>query len=1406
MPEVTRKRVVYPITYASHAPLLRPEAPHVDPFEEDVAFQIIDVTRSVNPVKIPLDDGKFRNETTFRLHGITEGGNTVLVDYSGYRPYFYLHIPKQNADKTLERIRSMLKQNNKLPMWEMAGMELVWRLPSVGFTNNNRFAYIKFSFYTMKAYSAFNKAICAAFPPPTKSDIDQGIYNNEYVVCEHRLVEEMKFMDQLNLVSGGWAKLKASTYQHSPDSFASQYAFCTSVLFPLDKKTVGKVLVDSLDIEQIRGDRSGAFPDFNNPEDHVASIGHVLRIVGSTAPPVLVVWTWLPEESKAYRIENGLSKPEDFPATARKVYMGAEDLDKEKTDDMSWIPKGVQIICVECSSEVEMFNRWAEWWCHRQNSADITIGWNVANYDFATLAGRMQVLAGIYPASVNWGRIPDEPSEVKTGNMNTRAHGFQKVTTVSMAGRPVIDLQVLFKKDVTLRLKNYKLNTVASHFLGAQKDPVHHTEMYDLFYGTREERERFLVYNVKDCWLCDALHPRVLYKNFKVASVNRVLLSSLCTRGQQLRVMGGMHKFAVDNDFVIHRPHYHPVLDEFLREDAVKEEDDEGDDDEGRSKTALKYDFEMEKIVEQWENMYADNAKSISIKEVTVDANGKESVKVVNMSTGTRKRTAEEIRAEKENEAKRLMGLLDDKKKSARAKMSRSKQLHRNEQLSGSAKNILAAIQRRVDIDRIVEEEQRKQDSGTGAEREGPRKKKFQGGKVEHPVPGFYTYVPVGDFNSLYPNIQRTEFIDPALLCIYAEYAQCPDVQYLDVEIKPGVSFRFAKFRKGIMTQSITNLINNRKVAQGIQENYQRRCTTMATILQDMIGPLPPKIDKGREEPYKWSDLMAIVDNAFVDADPNEPADPADLAGLYALMWAKEHQVLCDTLAEGITRSKLPAGWYVPPPNVSGWEADILTASEFVKLEKADFIKKGVLRNSLELLEQLAAERDRCSNEADGCINLEISKHCWPLIARLKQVYANYYALESTYNAEQNELKVVANSNFGFCGAGDIEFGDDGRLRRTGMMTVAPVSACVTCIGRMSILKARSIVENYRPGNRVIYIDTDSVFMDVGATSVDEAFDIGEKIIALINKAFSKPEYAQYGYQSYMCMALEKIAGSALLVQAKMYALKKYESRTDSGKHMVKGFSFIKRDCAKFVSSLGMGAIARLLDDGNVQAAVNYVRDALDKFVKKDYMHAEEMANIRKEKARLELAVAEAIARGDDSEKLKSQLKQVAEEETKLKKTIISNLSDLAIYQKISKAVYANPAAHVQLAQIIEQRKPGFGPVAGDSVCYIYIDIGDVENKAPRLQKIEDFEEVIDNPDKYRPDLVWYIDNQIATAMRHVFGAVMEKPLDVLQDARGYAVRMSLGAKDRDILSVIQEQMGFVDDDDVALFERMAGL
>jgi DNA polymerase delta subunit 1 len=102
-------------------------------------------------------------------------------------------------------------------------------------------------------------------------------------------------------------------------------------------------------------------------------------------------------------------------------------------------------------------------------------------------------------------------------------------------------------------LRSYTLNSVASEFLGEQKEEVHYSIITDLFNGSDSDRRRLAVYCLKDAYLPQRLLDKlmIMYNYIEMARVTGVPISYLLSRGQQIKVVSQLYRKANAEDLLI---------------------------------------------------------------------------------------------------------------------------------------------------------------------------------------------------------------------------------------------------------------------------------------------------------------------------------------------------------------------------------------------------------------------------------------------------------------------------------------------------------------------------------------------------------------------------------------------------------------------------------------------------------------------------------------------------------------------------------------------------------------------------------------------------------------------------------------------------------------------------------------
>jgi DNA polymerase elongation subunit (family B) len=152
-------------------------------------------------------------------------------------------------------------------------------------------------------------------------------------------------------------------------------------------------------------------------------------------------------------------------------------------------------------------------------------------------------------------------------------------------------------------------------------------------------------------------------------------------------------------------------------------------------------------------------------------------------------------------------------------------------------------------------------------------------------------------------------------------------------------------------------------------------------------------------------------------------------------------------------------------------------------------------------------------------------------------------------NARQFALKMIANVTYGYTAAGF-----------SGRMPCAEIADAIVQTARTTLERAIRLVESSSRWNaRVVYGDTDSLFVVVPGRTVSDAFKIGEEIAEEVTKRNPRP----------MQLKMEKVYFPCVLVAKKRYAGFMYEQPSQREPTIeCKGLEMVRRDTCGLVANL----------------------------------------------------------------------------------------------------------------------------------------------------------------------------------------------------------------------------------------------
>lgn len=1357
---------------------------NVNPEEEDFFFQMNDGTFlrdlfETEDVQTYLPDEEYKDSsknynineamgcTQVYLHGSTENGQSVCVKFTDFKPFFYLSIlesvPRNEEEdaKTAKSIVEEMKRDSWLPWSQVASCGMIYTLPVVGFRNGETKPFIFFEFNTKHAFKRFVGWISRRFPPPKKIEVENETYQNDWVMGEEEVPDPVKFANRLGIQWCGWIKLEKNTYKHyAEEDICTLYVFETGKLQhePL-RQDIAPLVLDCFDNEGLRWDEQNAMPNHaEDPKDALASITHCLEISDGSWEPIFYIFTWGGRVDRDAKDEKG--NPIFPPRTVFKIYR----------------------------TEVDMLNGWAKW--RKKFHPDIWYGWNNYKYDLESILARMYLLEGIDESTKCFQRLGKCRTEIREKKLSSSALQSQDLKLIyPLAGEISWDLLLFYKKDPTFKPHDFKLNTVAKEKLKIQKDDVHHSEIKKLFCGTATERAKLMRYNLKDVDITRQLFTYLLHA-INDCRINRIPMNYICAFGQQQKMFGGFHKVAVDEGYIVWRPHYHPILDAPIGKDEGKEElknEEPLDSEDGifrwftRTKdeeqeimtehdVADRFAKQMEDMdikisgteATKWMEMDQESqdmdkiplsapsspsssqsqpmdtlssASSMSTQSETdgslqVSASASfikgETVKTYGIDVNPDKDSGKEIsrygflgskyEPQKQGEGGGIKGKKRDvsqilHQRNSRQKVQKLKNIYKQNLLEKANINVTQAI---------------KLASKTN---KNGKEKGFSGGYVIDPILGMFYNICIFDFQSLYPSIMISYKLASDNIVLDKRFANCKDVQYLDIAFNQDRQVRFAQNSIGVMNKHVKNLLDSRELTKAVQKKFVARMVLLTTL----IGIHGKKIEPLDQNPIVTNKDEKLDPWTLYKSNLSFFEDKLSWKLIASDILSQEYKNLCDLLKA----SKWPGSDSICNAQNDACFSDLQRLEDCFQL--ANEIGKTLLAKfsewsstSTPLIKELIDSTSQTlisickiyqkhwtQTEAIDVPSKEIKNS-----AILINLYKSFQSAEAIANSKQNSLKLAANSCFGAQGAGgSVSYDNLGTIERRGMFTVIPVPAAVTFIGRKTIIASQGLVKR-KYGAVIIYGDTDSIFVlfpESMVPNTDEGFkstfDLCPEIAKEITALFSFPG-------SIMKIIHEKSARSGVFYGAKTYIIDKREGRDLPMKIDIKGLSFSKRDCCAFVSKMCKEAVNVLFNSRDIEKAVDVVRKRLDTLIEGKY-----------------------------------------------------EFDEFTIFKSLAKSSYTSSTLqpHVELNNRIRERTPGMEAKSGERVKFVYIDVGDFEQKKKAADKIE--EPIYAKNNKHKLDFMWYMKNQISKNVIKIFEPIYPKITKVLEHYEHLYTRKYWGVK-----------------------------
>jgi DNA polymerase elongation subunit (family B) len=248
---------------------------------------------------------------------------------------------------------------------------------------------------------------------------------------------------------------------------------------------------------------------------------------------------------------------------------------------------------------------------------------------------------------------------------------------------------------------------------------------------------------------------------------------------------------------------------------------------------------------------------------------------------------------------------------------------------------------------------------------------------------------------------------------------------------------------------------------------------------------------------------------------------------------------------------------------------------------------------------------------------------------------------------------------------------------------------------------------------KVIYGDTDSIYTEFTLKNMDKMTK-EEKLNKIWDVASECADRISETFQDPIELENEKTMWPLYLYGKKRYANLYYEKQRDgtfSCKKDFKGIQVVRRDNCEYVKSVCNPIFDKLLYDQDIDGAKDIARKMI-----KDLLD-----------------------------------NKVEIEELVLSKSLKSKYKDTNVKgNKLSKP------AHWFLAKKMKERDPGTAPLPGSRVQYLFVENKD--KNALQADRVEDPEYAKEHSKECKPDVMYYLDKQLASPLYTIFEVIILDP------------------------------------------------
>jgi len=456
-----------------------------------------------------------------RTFGVTEDGQSVSLEIDGFRPYFFLKIPKTWGPSQIRMLSQKLK--SELPFYRKN--EVVFdKTASIhkdfyGFDDFEDHAFLRISFKTDGARWDMRKALddeefnqtddpTDVRPAMTKELRLMGGARYRFPFYEASVDSVIRFIDVSGIKPTGWIEVERKALRPAKDKTQCELSYSArwEAIQAVDKEEIAPFRVSSYDIECTSCD--GSFPQAKRRSDEVIQIGTTTRTFGTKYCQIRHIVC--------------LKKCDPLPNIEHK----------EEGDEL--------VITESYPTERQVLLAWTK---HIQLlDPDVMIGYNIFGFDWKYLYDRAEMLRCL-PQFSRLGRMTGSECRLINKQLSSSAMGQNFLHYPDMKGRVQIDLLKVVQREHNLT--SYKLDNVAKKFLNLRKNDLPPDQIFKRYKtGSPADIRVIAEYCLQDCVLVNDLFDKLnIFANaVGMSNVCFVPMSLLFLRGQGIKVFSLISK------------------------------------------------------------------------------------------------------------------------------------------------------------------------------------------------------------------------------------------------------------------------------------------------------------------------------------------------------------------------------------------------------------------------------------------------------------------------------------------------------------------------------------------------------------------------------------------------------------------------------------------------------------------------------------------------------------------------------------------------------------------------------------------------------------------------------------------------------------------------------------------------